>query len=184
MPLEPTTVRGHFIPVLRDLERAQVSPERWEAFLATLAVDCPWRQLPDPQAWVPLSAIHACNQAFVEWSGIEDRRVRGEVLAEAMFGSLPPDPGRTPEAFIRALPAFWEANAQHLHMTVESLLPGEALVRVEAAPPDPEWFPRTAAAWLRRALALHGGQEVTLESHPVEDGNRYRLRWKDAPARG
>lgn len=172
-----TLVRGYFVPILRDMERAQISSERWEVFLATLPPDCPWCRVPGPDEWVSLASLHACNQAFVDWTGIEPRRMRGEVIADAMYGSLPLDPLRTPFEFFRDLHAFWEENARGLHMTVESLLPGEAHVRVEAQPPDPEWFPIAVAGWLRQAVALHGGSEVALEARPMEGGFRYLLRW-------
>ncbi|MBI3131684.1 MAG: hypothetical protein HYZ13_10190 [Acidobacteria bacterium] len=175
---DPLLIRGALVPLLRELSRAQVDAGRWETFLATLPPDNPWRQVPAPGEWVPVAALVACDEAFIAWSGIESRRVRGEVLAELMFGAKVDEGARNPGDFLRGIHDFWEANAQGLHVTLESLLPGEALVRIEANPPDPEWFPTTAGSWFRRSLELHGGKDVTLQSMEATGGIRYRLRWR------
>lgn len=179
----PLLLRGAFVPLLRELSRAQVDANRWEMFLTTLGPDSPWRRIPGPEEWVSVAALVACDEAFIAWTGIESRRVRGEVLAELMFGPGSGCPPRNPEDFLRGVPEFWEKNAQGLHVTLESLLPGDALVRIEANPPDPAWFPTTAGSWFRRSLELHGGKDVTLQSLEATGGIRYRLRWMEAQAR-
>jgi hypothetical protein len=172
-------VRGKLVLLWRDFARGQFPPEEWEAFLDGLPEASPWRQLPDPQGWLPYAQLWDALECLARsrpWDTYGARSIAG---AQMMFreGFLETPVSRTPEGFLERLPDIWDEMYRGGTLRLETLLPGQASLRVAFPHPEPALYLLMLSGWIRECLTLFGAREAEVSLTPEPQGGCLRVSW-------
>ena len=184
---EPETefwVRGKLVLLWRDFARGQFPPGQWDSFLAGLPEASPWRELPDPQAWLPYSALWEALEGLARartWDTYGARSIAG---AQMMFreGFLDTPVPQTPEGFLERLPDIWDEMYRGGTLLLEALLPGHARIRIIFPHPDPALYLLMFCGWIRECLIQFGAGEPEVSLIPEARGGRLLVNWAPQPS--